>query len=291
MLPASFTPQYLRQLELFKLQSRRAFLGSRQGGHVSQKRGHGIEFSDYRKYELGDNPRHIDWGVYARSDRVYVKRFREEQDLSVLVLLDTSPSMDIPVGGGKWRRAKDIALSLSYIALMQQDKVCLALPGLPDQPFSSGGRAIHRIAEYAEQAAPATTTDFITAAKRTISRVSFPGVAILVSDLLMPLEQVIAILDSMRAQNLDITVIQVLGKEDLDPPQGSLVAVDSETREQVELTLDGAARDEYAQLLQRYNETLVNYLHRHAISYAQCTENQSLGEFVLENLTKTGLLS
>ena len=84
----TFTPAFLRQLELLRLRARRSYLGTRQGGHLSLKRGHGIEFSDYRKYELGDDPRHIDWSAYARSERLYIKRFREEQDLSVLLLLD-----------------------------------------------------------------------------------------------------------------------------------------------------------------------------------------------------------
>ena len=69
-LPEAFTPQFLKQLEMFRINARRMFLGSKQGGHLSPKRGHGIEFSDYRKYELGDNPRHIDWGVYARTERL-----------------------------------------------------------------------------------------------------------------------------------------------------------------------------------------------------------------------------
>ena len=104
MLPEVFTPAILRQLEMLKLSSRRAFLGQRQGAHLSLKRGQGVEFYDYRKYELGDNPRHIDWGLYGRSERIYVKRFREEQSLSVLVLLDSSPSMGVvPVQGiSKW---------------------------------------------------------------------------------------------------------------------------------------------------------------------------------------------
>ncbi len=72
MLPESFTPQFLKQLELLKLNARRSFLGSRQGAHLSQKRGHGIEFSEYRKYELGDNPRYIDWGVYAQGIDNYI---------------------------------------------------------------------------------------------------------------------------------------------------------------------------------------------------------------------------
>ncbi|MCB0321542.1 MAG: DUF58 domain-containing protein, partial [Bdellovibrionales bacterium] len=62
------SPESLRQLNLMQLRSKRRFLGTRQGGNLSPKRGHGIEFADYRRYELGDDPRHIDWGVYGRTD-------------------------------------------------------------------------------------------------------------------------------------------------------------------------------------------------------------------------------
>ena len=96
MIPNTFTSEYLKSLELLKLKARRAFLGMREGGHTSIKRGHGIEFADYRKYELGDDLRHIDWGVYARSDRLYLKRFREERDLSLLLLVDGTNSMFVP---------------------------------------------------------------------------------------------------------------------------------------------------------------------------------------------------
>ncbi|WKZ57600.1 MAG: DUF58 domain-containing protein [Bdellovibrionota bacterium] len=290
MLPANFTPAYLRQLELLKIRSRRAFLGSRQGGHVSPKRGHGIEFADYRKYELGDNPRHIDWGVYARSDRVYVKRFQEEQDLSVLVLLDDSASMDTPSGSGKWQRAKDIALSFAYIALMQQDRVCVSIPSSGDQPFSSGPRAIHRIAETLESATVGAQYDFLSSAQRAISRVGFPGVAIFISDLLMPLENTIAILDAMRARNLDITVVQLLGPEDREISEGAMVAVDSETGEQLEIVVDQRLREEYRALMDSFNARLVDYFHSHSIAYVLCDARQPLTEFVVENLIRTGLV-
>src|SRR5262245_21429064 len=116
MLPATFTPEFLRNLELFKIKARRAYLGNRQGGHISPKRGHGIEFSDFREYELGDNPRWIDWGVYARTDRLYVRRYQEEQNLSVLVVVDASHSMRTPPEDKKWESARDLALALSYVA-------------------------------------------------------------------------------------------------------------------------------------------------------------------------------
>ena len=84
-------------------------MGMRQGGHASIKRGQGIEFSDYRQYQLGDNPRYIDWGLYGRSDKLYVKRFSEEQDLSVLIILDTSASMVTPISNRSTARTMTTA--------------------------------------------------------------------------------------------------------------------------------------------------------------------------------------
>jgi len=80
-----FTPGFFRRLQQLKIQTRRSYLGSRSGSHISKRRGHGLEFSDYRTYVPGDDFRHIDWGVYGRTDRLYVKEFREEQELQVLL--------------------------------------------------------------------------------------------------------------------------------------------------------------------------------------------------------------
>ena len=75
-------PDNLRKLELLRLRSKRKFLGTRQGGNISIKRGHGIEFADYRKYELGDDPRHIDWGVYGRTCLLYTSPSPRDATLS-----------------------------------------------------------------------------------------------------------------------------------------------------------------------------------------------------------------
>ena len=104
-----FTPGFFRRLQQLKIKTRRSYLGSRQGSHISKRRGHGLEFSDYRSYVPGDDFRHIDWGVYGRTDRLYVKEFREEQELQVLFLIDTSQSMGFPEAEGKFEFAKDLA--------------------------------------------------------------------------------------------------------------------------------------------------------------------------------------
>ena len=292
MLPDTFTPQFLSQIELLRIRSRRSFLGSRRGGHISPKRGHGIEFSDYRKYELGDNPRHIDWGVYGRTDRLYIKRFQEEQDLSVLVILDTSSSMFVPAEDKKWEMARDLALSLSYIALMEHDSVFISALGSFHSPSFYGGRAIHTLSDMLAKVQAGRIDDLDREIQRAVSRIRFPGVAVFISDFLMPPQSVERAFNIMRARNLDITAIQVLSPSDVTPLSGveSALAVDSETGEVIELALDPALRNEYGALLVEHNERIKQYFTNGRIPYALALSSDNLTDFVQGDLSKTGLL-
>ncbi len=292
MLPAIFTPALLKNLELFKIRSRRAFLGSRQGGHVSLKRGHGLEFSDYRRYELGDNPRHIDWGVYARSDKLIVKTFQEEQDLSVLILIDPSNSMRPASHPLKWERAIATALALAYIALMQQDRVSISIPGIKDTPFLTGMRAIHSLAKTLAELSPVQPADLTLSMRSAISRVRFPGLAIFISDFLMPLEQVREITELLRAKNLDITAIQILGESDVTPfgQVSDAVAEDSETGEQLEFSWNSDTQTQYAFMLSQHSQQVRSLLLSRGIGFSSQVTSQLFDEFMLRSLPATGLL-
>ena len=96
MLPNPFTPQFLTQLETLRLRTRKEVLGSHTGNYSSPRRGTSLEFADYRRYAPGDDLRYLDWGIYARTDRLYVKLFREEVDLFAYVFIDASASMGFP---------------------------------------------------------------------------------------------------------------------------------------------------------------------------------------------------
>ena len=96
MLPEPFTPQFLTQLETLRLRTRKEVLGSQTGNYSSPRRGTSLEFADYRRYAPGDDLRYLDWGIYARTDRLYVKLFREEVDLFAYVFIDASASMGFP---------------------------------------------------------------------------------------------------------------------------------------------------------------------------------------------------
>lgn len=294
MLPDTITPDLLKSFELFKLRARRAYLGTRQGGHLSIKRGHGIEFSDYRQYELGDNPRHIDWGLYARSERLYVKRYQEEQNLTVLLIVDASASMFTPAGDKKWEMARDLALSLSYIALMEQDSVSVSVPGHFHSPVYFGGRAFHQVArELMQVKGPAAHDVFQDEVRRSVSRIRFPGIAILLSDFLMPLPSIESAVTILRSRSLDITAVQILGSHDLEPfAVGSdAIAVDSETSEEIQISLSTEQKKNYDEYLAQHNTSLRNRLTEARISFVSVTADTPLRDVVINSLPRTGLLA
>ncbi len=127
MLTEPFTSEFLTQLEILRLRTRKEFLGSQTGSYSSPRRGTSLEFADYRRYAPGDDLRYLDWGIYARTDRLYIKVFREEVDLFAYIFIDASGSMAFPSPEQKFLPATHVALALSYIILANQDHVKLHL--------------------------------------------------------------------------------------------------------------------------------------------------------------------
>ena len=153
MLPPLFTSDYLSRLETLRIQTRRRFLGSRPGGHVSLRRGAGLEFADYRRYTPGDDLRYIDWNLYGRTDRLYIKQFQEEEDLYTSLFLDGSASMAYPAQDGKAAAARDIILSLAHVVLASNDAVKLSLLSMDTTapsttPFLRGRQRLGTVAEF-----------------------------------------------------------------------------------------------------------------------------------------------
>ena len=206
-------------------------------------------------------------------------------------MIDPSASMLIPAEDQKWERARDLALALSYIALLQQDSVLLSIPGISTSQSQSGGRAIHTLGRILAPRPTPKDIDLLAGIQSSLSRVRFPGVAILISDFLMPFETVQKIAHMVQAKNLDTHAIQVLGQADVNPlaQQDSARVVDSETGEEVELTLNPQARKEYAALLAEHNERVQQLLASSGISYSVFSPDLSLSEFIIGNLTHSGL--
>ncbi len=293
MLPEPFTPAFLTQLETLRLRTRQEFLGSHPGSYSSPRRGTSLEFADYRRYTPGDDLRYLDWGIYARSDRLYVKLFREEVDLFAYVFIDASASMGFPSREGKFLPASHVALALCYVILANHDRVKLHLLQDPSRasPFFRGRRRMTDCVNFATAAAPAGALDLAASLNDHLQKLRRPGKAILISDFLMPAAAYQKGLNLLRAFNLDIAAIQVLSRQEVDPslPSGSLALVDSESQREVNLRWNATARRDYQARLAHHNLELKSFCHQSGIHYSLYVNDRDLSEFIFATLPAIGL--
>jgi uncharacterized protein (DUF58 family) len=295
MLSEPLTPEFLTQLETLRLRTRKEFLGSHPGSYSSPKRGTSLEFADYRRYSPGDDLRYLDWGIYARSDRLYVKLFREEVDLFAYIFIDASASMTFPTVKAKFSPATHVALALAYVVLANHDHVKLHLlqeqPASAASPFYRGRRRMIDCVNFARSANPGGPLELGATLGEHLRRLRRPGKAILISDFLMPVAAYQKGFDLLRARNLDISAIQVLARQEVDPvfPDGSLQLVDSESQGELNFHWDGAARRQYQTRLAQHNLALRSFCHQNGIHYSLYVTDRDLADFVFAALPLIGL--
>src|ERR1700756_1475252 len=117
-------PKFLAQLEQLELVSRKIFLGRMKGERRSKRKGQSVEFADYRNYVVGDDLRFLDWNLFARLDKLFIRLFMEEEDLHFYILLDNSLSMDFG-WPSKLHFARQVAAALAFIGLVNMDRVVI----------------------------------------------------------------------------------------------------------------------------------------------------------------------
>lgn len=288
----------LRILDAFALRTRRSFFGIRQGVHRSQRRGHGVEFAEYRKYEIGDNPRAIDWGLFARSDKLYIKRYLEEENVSLFIVIDGSPSLTHPALREKWMLACTLATCISYVALAHQDPVNIAVLGGRYSPTFWGGRAFGPLQHFLTQendrieGQGAFSTTLSEAARVTATRTRFPGICVVISDFLYPVAEAAGILGAFTSRNMEVHALQVLGSSDTNPypSEDAAQAVDSETGEELPLALDEGARARYSSLLSKHTSELRHHCLSHQIQFASTSASDlPTEENAIQTLSRMGL--
>ena len=295
MLPEPFTSQYLSQLETLRLRTRKEFLGSQTGSYSSPRRGTSLEFADYRRYSPGDDLRYLDWGIYARTDRLYIKLFREEVDLFAYIFVDASASMAFPSPREKFLPASHIAASLAYVVLANHDHVKLHLLGNSvnhaASPFYRGRRRITDCIHFMTSADPEGPLELAPVLAEHLRTLRRPGKAILISDFLMPPRSYQQGLNLLRGFNLDIAVIQVLTRQEVDPPfsNGGLRLVDSETNAEIGFQWDAAAQQDYKARLAQHNSEIRSFCHQSAIHYSLYLTDRELDDFVFATLPAIGL--
>ncbi|MCA1587803.1 MAG: DUF58 domain-containing protein [Chloroflexi bacterium] len=183
-----FDETFLRRLEQLELASRRLTAGRMKGERRSVRRGQSVEFADYRNYAAGDDLRQLDWNAYARLEKLFVKLFVEEEDVTVHVLVDASRSMDYGVPN-KLDAARRAAAAVAYLGLASMDRVSVAFLGdgtaTAMRPMRGKRRALELFA-FLSQARSERLTGLAAAARAYVSRMRGTGPLILISDLMDP---------------------------------------------------------------------------------------------------------
>jgi uncharacterized protein (DUF58 family) len=286
-----FDEKFLRQLERLAILSKRAMAGEIQGERRSPKRGQSVEFADYRNYTRGDDFRQIDWNVYARLERFFVKLFVEEEDLTVHLLVDTSRSMDWGEPAKLWY-AQRAAAALGYIALANFDRVTVSAfsAGLTEtmQP-RRGKQQSFALFDFLARLSVSGVTDMRTSLQRYAQQTPRPGPLVLISDLLDPGWQ-----DGLRAlqsRPFEITVLQVLSPDELDPPlEGDLRLIDVETGRPVEVTADFDLLSRYRENVRDWFDEIRQFCSRRGISYVQVDTSVPFERLIFHFLQQRGVL-
>jgi len=295
MLPAPFDRQLLNRLEVLRLKTRKDVLGSHPGGYMGTRRGTSLEFADYRRYSPGDDLRYVDWGVLARTDRLYVKLFREEVDLFVYVFIDASGSMLYPSKQQKFQPACHLGLALAYAVLANNDNVRFhllqssALEGA--SPFFRGRHRILDAVRFLNRVRPEGPVDMGEAVGRQLQRIRRPGKAIVISDFLTEERDYQRALQLLQASKFEITLLQVLSRAEMDPPfpRGGLIVEDEETHKEMHLQWTDEVRRRYDANLERRLHALRSFCHRHGIDASLYVTDEDLADYVLKILPSIGL--
>lgn len=225
-LAKKLDPETLAKLEGLELRTRRIVDGYLSGMHRSAYRGQSVEFTEHREYVPGDDLRYVDWKVFGKSDKVYLKQFEAETNLVCYLVLDVSESMRYQSDESamsKLEYAQCLAASLATIVLRQRDSVSLAM--CDDQlreliRESSNPSHVRQLVEVMENASADHKSALGSAIHELSQRVKRRGIVILLSDLLGDVDRLLTGLKQLRHQRHEVMVVQTLDRAELNFPFG-----------------------------------------------------------------------
>ena len=307
MSNALLTPELLRRLEQFQLLAARRAKSSAKGERRSRARGQSVEFADYRTYVHGDDFRYLDWNLYGRLERLFLKLYEEERELPVRIFLDASESMTF----GEPRKfdfARQVAAAIGYVALSGFDRVSvIPFPNSPaisppngtsQQPATSNQEMAARGALRSVRGKKSTMEFFqnlsaLTAGgaatlNETLRRGALEarqaGVAVVLSDFLDPAGYESG-LTALVGRGFQVDIVQILAPEELSPTTfGDLRLVDSETGVMQEITFGRYRMKSYQQTVQNFLQRLREFCQKRGISFFAVSSNTDLQDLLLKQL-------
>lgn len=288
-----FDAEFLRKLEYLDVVARKILQGRIRAERMSSKRGTSVEFEDYRNYTPGDDLRYLDWNVFGRLEELFLKLYREEENLHMTVMLDCSRSM-LFGQPDKFLYARQIAAAIAYIGMSNLDDANV-------QPFNRElGAAAQRLRgkgkvkvlfPFLTELANGGETDMRRAFKRYVAVERRRGVVVVISDL-YDREGVVPALRYLKSRRHELFVIHVMDKDEVDPPlRGDLRLVDSETGLHKDITVTDTLRQRYKQAFEGHAHAVETYCRGAEVGYVRAHTHVPFDALVLKILKRGGLVA
>ncbi len=283
-------PSVLAGLDNLELRARVVVEGFLSGLHKSPHRGFSVEFNDYRHYQRGDDMRHVDWKLYARSDKFYIKQYEDETNVRCVVLLDTSASMSYSSGSmSKLNYGVTLASALSYFIMRQRDAVGLItfdeqikeyIPARCRQPH------LMRILRALAQVEAGNKTDTVKPLSDLASSLNKKSMVVLITDLLDDEDRIIGMLQNLRAMGNDVIVFQVMDDAELNFPFNEASEfIDMENNESY-ITSPAAIRQAYLDNLNEFLAKCKKQCQRSGVDYCLMNTASPLDEALSAYMSK-----
>ncbi len=285
------TPELLRRLEQFQLLAARRAKSSARGERRSKARGQSVEFADHRNYVPGDDFRYLDWNLYGRLEKLFLKLYEEERELPVRIFLDASESMAF----GEPRKfdfARQIAAAVGYVALCGFDRVSVV--PFPDNKEEAAVRGALRAVRgrkstlnYFQNLTKLTAggaANLNESLRRGALEARQAGVAVVLSDFLDPAGYE-AGLTALVGRGFQVNAVQILAPEELSPSTfGDLRLVDAETGNVQEVSFGRYRMSSYQQMVQNFCQRLREFSQARGISFFMASSNTALEYLLLKQL-------
>lgn len=278
--------EFLKRIERLRLIAKRLSWAGAKGEHPTARKGFSLEFSDYRRYQRGDDLRYVDWNIYRRLERLLVKVFTAEEEMNVYLLLDTSRSM-AEGSPPKIDYAKRVAAALGYIGLKNLDRVggaAFASSLQAPLPLGRGRQQILRLFSFLGGLTCGGATDLRSCAQSFCRLFPHPGLVIVVSDLFDPAGWRAA-LEGLAMKKNQLLVVHLIDEQESQPRSaGDVTLRDVEAGRERKVFLDAELVRRYGQELRRYLSEIESMCASHQIDYLRTTTRVPFDEFVLKTL-------
>jgi uncharacterized protein (DUF58 family) len=283
-----FDTEFLRKLERLHLVAKRLSWAGAKGEHAASRKGFSLEFSDYRRYQHGDDLRYVDWNIYRRLERLLLKVFTAEEEMNIYLLIDTSRSM-AEGAPAKLDYAKKVAAALGYIGLKNLDRLGGASFSTHLQApltLGRGRKQVLSLFRFLGKLSCAGETNLRAAIHSFTNLFPHPGFVVVISDLFDPAGWRAA-LEELTAKRYQLLVIHIVDEQETRPkPWGDIALVDVEAGRERKFFLDVDLVRRFQAELDRYFKEIEAVCASRRIDYLRTTTQVPFDEFVLQTLRR-----